>query len=187
MSKRIKYGSIAVLSALGLSGCAADYVTTNAAPVNLYIAGVTSSSGDMVLRSDVNPVTADFATLAVANRTKNPNTPITQKVAMAIQIERYEVRFYRSDGRGVEGVDVPYRISGAMNGVIDAATSGGVGFTIELVRAQAKMEPPLANLRFGGQSTVVTMFADVVVHGRTTAGEAVQASARVQIDFGDYS
>jgi hypothetical protein len=182
MTKRMKYLSIVVPLALGLSGCAANYVEDNASPVMLRMIGITPSP----MTSDVFPVSADTATVTLAVRSKNPNFDTVPQVAMAVFMERYEVSFFRSDGRGVEGVDVPYRISGALNGVIDAATSGGVAFNIEVVRAQAKMEPPLANLRSGGQSSVVTMFADVVVHGRTTAGEAVQASARVQIDFADY-
>jgi hypothetical protein len=173
--------------ALALGGCAADYVTTNDAAVNLYIVSVTSASGGTVLRSDVNPPVSDFVTLALANRTKNPNQPLEQKVALAIMIERYEVRFYRSDGRGVEGIDVPYRISGNVTAALDADNGGTVPLLVEAVRAQAKMEPPLANLKNGGQSQFLTMFAEITVHGRTIAGQAVQATGRIQVDFSDYA
>jgi hypothetical protein len=105
---------------------------------------------------------------------------------MAVQIERYEVRFYRSDGRAVEGVDVPYRISGNLLFTLDAESSGTSSLSIEAVRAQAKLEPPLANLKNAGQSQFLTCFAEITVSGRTIAGEAVQATGRIQVDFSDY-
>jgi hypothetical protein len=109
------------------------------------------------------------------------------QVALAVFMERYEIRYVRSDGRNTEGVDVPFRITGGMNGVIDAQVSGSTDFAIEVVRRQAKLEPPLRNLVGGGGAIVVTMFAEITVYGRTTPGQVVQASSRVQIDFGDFS
>lgn len=179
----MKRASAVAFLALALSGCAANYVEDNASAVTLRVTSIAPSP----VTSDVfsSPLTADLVTVSLAVRSKNPNVTVPQ-VPMAVFMERYEVSYFRSDGRGVEGVDVPYRISGALNGVIDAAASGSVDFTVELVRRQAKLEPPLANLKAGGQSSFVTMFATVLVHGRTTTGDAVEASSRVQIDFGDF-
>jgi hypothetical protein len=64
-----------------------------------------------------------------------------------------------------------------------------VDVPIEVVRAQAKLEPPLRNLRtenFGGSALILTCFAEITVHGRTLAGEAVSGSGRLQIDFADW-
>ncbi len=41
---------------------------------------------------------------------------------MAVFVERYEIRYYRSDGRATQGVDVPYTISGNLTTAVDAGT-----------------------------------------------------------------
>lgn len=189
----MRKASLSALLLVTLTGCAADYVTESNAPVILRITGIAPS----VVQSNVTPTTtrlpsADPAVVSIAVRSSNPNVTVPQ-VPMAVFMERYEIRYIRSDGRSVEGVDVPYRITGSMNGVIDAQTSGSTAFTIEVVRAQAKLEAPLRNLRGansdtpGGSAIVITMFADITVYGKTTAGQVVQTSAQVQIDFADFS
>ena len=148
--------------------------------------------GEQDLVHAAGVIAPDNATVSIAVRSTNPNVTVPQ-VAMAVFLERYEIRYVRSDGRNTEGVDVPYRITGGMTGVIDALTAGSSAFTIEVVRRQAKLEPPLRNLRgntpdtLGGSAIVITVFAEITVHGRTTAGQAVQATGRVQIDFGDFA
>jgi len=191
--KRVCKASVLIAS-LSLGGCAADYVTGNNAPVNLYIGGISGPNGP-VLRSDVEPALPDFASVFLAVRTKNPNVDISQKVAMAVIIERYEVHFFRSDGRNVEGVDVPHSISGAVRFALDAESSGTSELLIEVVRSQAKLEPPLRNLRFNNQTTdtgfgsgaiILTTFAEITVHGKTIAGQAVTAKGVLQVDFADF-
>ena len=93
----------------------------------------------------------------------------------------YEVRYTRSDGRGTEGVDVPYRITGNL-----AATVGvgdDVTIPIEVVRRQAKIDPPLTNIQ---QTTILTVQAQVTVFGKTISEKRVSATARMQIDFADF-
>jgi hypothetical protein len=182
---------ITMVAALALSvgACTADYVQENNAAVLFRVADVNLGAA---LRSDVSNVAADSAPVTLAVRNKNPNAGVpVPSVQSAVFVERYEIRYYRSDGRNVEGVDVPYKISGNLTTVVDVATSGGVGVTLEVVRAQAKLEPPLRNLRsvsgdFGGSALILTCFAEITVHGRTTAGQAVQADGRLQIDFADW-
>jgi hypothetical protein len=176
-----------VAGALGLlvaaSGCTPDYVTGSEAPVFLFINSINSGAP---LDSDVQDegtITEDEVTVEVANRQKNPNFTAVPQVAMAIDIDRYEVRYFRSDGRNTEGVDVPYRITGNIRTVVDVGDN--VSFPLEVVRRQAKLEPPLRNLVNGGGEIVITCFAEVTLHGRTTAGQAVQATGRLQIDFAD--
>jgi hypothetical protein len=110
---------------------------------------------------------------------KNPNAPTAP--ASTVQVDSYEVRYSRSDGRGVEGVDVPYRITGNL-----AATVGvgdDVTVPIEVVRRQAKLEPPLDNI---SQTTVLTVSAQVTLFGKTISDKRVSAVARFQIDFADF-
>jgi hypothetical protein len=98
-----------------------------------------------------------------------------------VRITRYQVSYRRSDGRGVEGVDVPYPISG--NITVTVAAGADAEFSVDLVRHQAKIVPPLSNIT-GLQ--VVTMQADVTLSGQTISGQAVQASGSVPITFADY-
>jgi hypothetical protein len=127
----------------------------------------------------------DVAKVTVANRAKNLNVTVPA-VPQAIIVNRYEVSYYRSDGRANQGVDVPYSISGALTTSVDAATSGGVVIPIEVVRRQAKLEPPLIQLAPSGQALIVTMFAKITLYGQTIAGENVSASASMQIDMANF-
>lgn len=170
---------------LGLSGCSPDYVTSNAAQVNLIIAAINEGAQ---LDSDVRNgefstfVCEDEVEVAVAVRNKNPNAP-APNVPSAVIIQSYEVRYLRTDGRGTEGVDVPYRITGNLTFGVDVANSGTSTFSLEVVRRQAKVEPPLSTIY---QATVLTVMAEITLYGETVSGDRVSASGRLQIDFADY-
>lgn len=177
---------VMVLAAAAASGCVPDWAKEGEAPVVLLM---TAINGGVPISSDVRissgGVCPDFVSLRVENHFKNPlvtNTGFRHDVV----IERYEVRYFRSDGRDVEGVDVPFRITGAVAQEIQEDTSAVL--SLEVVRRQAKLEPPLRNLtQFGGQQ-VVTMFAEVTLHARTTTQQTTNtATARVQIDFADFA
>jgi len=180
-----------LLGAAGFSACSAGYSTESNAPVLLIIASI---NGGTPLSSDVfadGAVIADQAQLDIAVRFKNPNIETVPSIPNAVVIERYEVRYRRSDGRGVEGQDVPYAISGNITAAYDVKVSGTDPLSIEVVRAQAKLEPPLRNLRgilpgtsLGG-AYIVTMIADITLHGRTISGKTVTATGSLQIDFAD--
>jgi hypothetical protein len=103
-----------------------------------------------------------------------------------VLVERYEVRYFRSDGLNEEGVDVPFRISGGLSVLVPA--DGEAEVAIVLVRHQAKFEPPLSNLRgaFGGENVLSTT-AEITLHGRTTAGQAVSTRGFVRINFADFA
>ncbi len=180
-----------LLGAAGFAACSAGYTTGNNSTVLLIIASI---NGGSPLSSDVltnGAVIADRAQVDIAVRFKNPNVSIVPSVPSAVIIERYEVRYRRSDGRGVEGQDVPYAISGNITSTFDVKTAGTDSLSIEVVRAQAKLEPPLRNLRgvvpgttLGG-AYIVTMIADITLHGRTISGQTVTATGSLQIDFSD--
>jgi hypothetical protein len=189
-SSTLRAGVLAAVAAL--AGCSAGYTTDNTSSVLLIVAG---ANGGQPLRSDVltdGAVISDSAVLAVAIRFKNPNIITVPSIPNAVIIERYEIRYRRSDGRGVEGQDVPFSISGNVTAAFDVKTSGTDPLNVEVVRAQAKLEPPLRNLRsvtgtsLGG-AFVVSMFADITLHGRTISGQAVSGTGTLQIDFADYN
>ena len=171
---------VMVLAALAAGGCVPDWAKSGDAPVVLLMTGINEG---VPLSSDVSTCRADFVALRVENHFKNPGVTNTG-FRHDVTIERYEVRYFRSDGRAVEGVDVPYRITG--NVAQEVQEDASAVLSLEVVRAQAKLEPPLSILRKQGGGQIVTMFAEVTLHARTTTLQTTNAvSARLQIDFRD--
>jgi len=168
--------------ALAMAGCSADYVEDSLAPVYIQIQSI---NGGAQLDSDVRNgefssfICENEVDIAVTVLNKNPNGPTA--AASSVQLESYEIRYTRSDGRGTEGVDVPYRITG--NLALTVPVGGDATFPLEVVRRQAKLDPPLNNI---SQTTILTVSAQVTLYGKTVAGDRVSASGRFQIDFADY-
>jgi hypothetical protein len=176
---------VTALGALAMIGCTPDWAKQGDAPVVLLMTGINDGAP---LESDVRlsngNVCPDFVSLRVENHFKNPNVTATG-FRHDYTIERYEVRYFRSDGRNTEGVDVPYRISG--NVAQEVVEESAATLNLEVVRRQAKVEPPLGNLLNGGGPSIVTMFAEITLHARTTTNQTTNAvSARLQIDFADF-
>ena len=182
---------------VGLAGCVPGYVKDNDSPVLFRIAAI--NGGETVV-SDVSAIGTDTVDVVLAVRPKNPLNTNVPQVAEAVFVEQYRVSFSRTDGRNVEGVDVPFSFTGAMTTVVDIGigSDANVTVTIPLVRLQAKQEAPLRNLRSlvpptvsGQQQTGgvlvprVTMIAELTIFGRTVAGEAVSDTRRFTVDFVD--
>jgi len=187
-------GTLALVLGLSVAGCAPGYVTGNDAAVNLIIASINGGShldSDVrngTLSAEVKAGTAspficpDDVKVSVAVRNKNPKGT-APNVPSAVLLKSYEVRYTRSDGRGTEGVDVPYRITGNLAFAVDVADSGTSDLSVEVVRRQAKVEPPLSTIY---QTTVLTVMAEITLYGETVSGQGVAATGRVQIDFADF-
>jgi hypothetical protein len=178
--------TVAAVLALTLGACgSADYVTNSQASVLLIVAAI---NGGAVLDSDVrngadsNVVCPDTVTVTLAVRNKNLQAD-APRVPGAVLIQRYQVQYSRSDGLSVQGVDVPYTVSGALSSAVDVATSGGEDVPIEVVRRQAKLDPPLSNIT---GYDIVTMFATITISGQTVSGDSVTASGSMQIDFANF-
>lgn len=187
--------------ALATPSCVPGWATDNESPFILEIAQITGPNGTTPFLSDVSfPVANDEATVTVNVFRKNNNPNMSVSPVEHLYLERYEVRYLRSDGRDVEGVDVPYRITGPLGNLRfhTASPSEEIEQTISitLVRHQAKLEPPLANLR-GGTATdtgafqlpngaVLTTIAEITIFGRTLQGAALKAVGNVQVTFADF-
>jgi hypothetical protein len=183
--RAMKLASVVTLGTLVLAGCTADYGENGEAPVVLLMTGINDGAPlNSDLRTSSGTICPDLVTLRLENHTKNPNT--TLDFRGDVTVERYEVRYFRSDGRSTEGVDVPYTITG--NVAQEILSSSAATMSLEVVRRQAKTEPPLSTLVGGGGPVIVTMFAEVTLHARTTIGQATNSvSARLQIDFADFN
>lgn len=179
--------AIVLLLALTASGCVPDWAKNGEAPVALLLTAV---NGGNALSSDIRistgSVCPDFVPLRLENHFKNPlvtNTGFRHDFT----VERYEVQYYRSDGRNTEGVDVPFSITG--NLAQEVQEESDAVLNLEVVRRQAKLEPPLRNLTGGlrGGEGIMTAFAVITLHARTTTGQTTNpVSARLQIDFADF-
>ena len=175
----MRLGAAAVV-ALALVGCSADYVEQGQATVLLILASINEGrplASDV--RGDNGQIVNCTAPVTLAVVLKNPNNPggPTENVLL----NRYDVSFTRSDGRGVEGLDVPYRFSEGMAATVERGAETTV--TIDLVRQQAKLEPPLSNIT---GLDIVEMTAHVTVYGETVSHQAVSASGAASIRFADY-
>ncbi len=185
--KKITSRTALLTAAVAIAGCSANYSTANSSSVLLILAAI---NGGAPMKSDVlkeGSIFNDQAEIAIAVRFKNPNIDTVPQIPSAVIIERYEVKYRRSDGKGVEGQDVPFAISGNVTAAYDVKNSGTDPLIIDVVRAQAKLEPPLRNLQNGGGAIIVTMFADITLHGRTISGQPVTGTGSMQIDFADWA
>ena len=108
-------------------------------------------------------------------------TPTLPTQNQAITINRYHVRYFRADGRNVQGVDVPYEFDGAVTATIGTQAPQAV---LTYVRHTAKHEAPLAALRTNG--IIITMFAEITFYGQDQTGHEVSATARVSVEFGNF-
>jgi hypothetical protein len=178
-------GLVLVLGAVGFAGCVPDWAKQGDAPVVLLLTGINNGSHiDSDLRISNGSICPDFATVRVENHFKNPSVTGTGFRGDLV-IDHYEVRYVRSDGRSVEGVDVPFHISGSVAQEVQADSEATL--SVEIVRRQAKIEPPLSSLAFGNGPTIVTMFAEVTLFAHTTINQSTNsATGRVQVDFADF-
>ena len=137
---------------------------------------VTVVDGVSTIFGDVGRVTF---TLAL----KDPGpaaSPLVPTPNNAITIDRYRVRYIRSDGRNREGVDVPYSFDGAFTATVFDQTQAA--FT--LVRAQAKAEAPLAAL--STSLIIVSTIAEITFYGHDQTGREVITTGRIGVHFGNW-
>lgn len=175
--------ALGLLSLVSL-GCAKAYVTGSQSDVLLFINSINLGEP---LESDVSvggAAARDTVPVSLALRVKNPQNTVTPQVALAVRVERYEVRYFRTDGHNAPGVDVPHSFAGDTAFTLDVGDNADM--SLEIVRAAAKLEPPLRNLSDNGGLIILTCIAEVTLYGRQTSGETVTAQGRVMINFADF-
>jgi hypothetical protein len=164
------YISIDTLRAADLKGQPADFLQSDVQKV------------DSATQSPY--VTADTATATLTAHTLDPMPSRGTSQYEDIMLTRYIVHYSRSDGRGTEGVDVPYAFEGALNTLLKVDQNTDVSFV--LVREVAKMEPPLLNLVGKRDVGVLEVKATVEFYGHDMADNAVTATGTITIFFADY-
>ena len=203
MAMRCAAGVLVLATAAASTGCTPDWATSNETPFIMEIARIAGPAGVTPFLSDVSfPVENDEASVTVNIFRKNNNVDMSTTPVEHVYLTRYEVRYFRTDGRDVEGVDVPFRVTGPLGNLrFHTAGPGGDGeveqtFNVTLVRHQAKLEPPLANLRGGTltdtsafqlpNAAVLTLIAEVTIYGETVQGKGLKATGNVQVTFADF-
>jgi len=180
------------LAALAAVSCVPDWAKENDADIILTMsvlgqAGGSEEDATTQLLSDHTGIFNDNAELTLRAFPKSPTTlgSFVGNGLNDVYLLRYTVHYYRGDGRSVQGVDVPHDISGEMGGRVPV--NGELETSIIVVRHQAKLEPPLRNLAFGGGQQILTAFAEITVYGETPAKRKVTATGRLEIVFADFA
>ena len=141
------------------------------------------------LQSDVltsaNTVTADQATVTLGAQMLNPNPINGSSQYNNVMVTRYVVTYFRSDGKNVVGVDIPYSFEGQLSTLVEIDNIEELSFI--LVREVAKLEPPLINLHEGRGDGVLQLKAKVDFYGHDLANKAVKSTGYLSIYFANYA
>ena len=129
---------------------------------------------------EVPGVYNDIGEVSLALVMKDPLTAPSS--ANAITVNRYRVRYIRTDGRNTPGVDVPYGFDGSLT--ITVGEGNAVG-TFELVRHLSKLEAPLRALVTNG--VIISTIAEVTFYGHDQTGREVSVVGRISVDFGNFA
>jgi hypothetical protein len=177
-------------SFVALPGCTATQLDGKSSSY-LIIESIRAARGDTpdedfgYLDSDVSNPVADIANISLMlgmkdpGSTQNPSTPTS---ANYITVTRYHVKYIRSDGRNVQGVDVPYEFDGGSTATVIA---DGTEVTITLVRVQAKLEAPLKALVGQGGQVAITTVAEITLYGKDQTGREVSVKGTISVNFSD--
>jgi hypothetical protein len=185
-------------SALGAASCASEFTRTGDSPAFVVIEslqgapGATPDEFGSPLASDVRTNGGVFNDLGQAQMRlalKNPGvvgSPTAPSQLNTITLSRYRVTYRRADGRNTPGVDVPHPFDAAAT--VTVPTSGSITFGFEVVRVQAKLEPPLANLAgVAGGRIVISTLAEITFYGRDQAGNDVEVTGTLAVNFSDFA
>jgi hypothetical protein len=194
---------VAVACLVASASCGGEMLRTGRSPVFLVLTnlqGLAGSGGtpsqfllsdvQVLVEKTINGVVTqvptyynDVGTATFRVEAKNPTVETTG--INAVTITRYRVVFRRSDGRNTPGVDVPYGFDGAATTTISAGGTGSVAF--DLIRHQAKLEPPLRNLvQFGGVGFISTI-VEITFYGHDQNGNEMVATGSMDVQFGDFA
>lgn len=173
---------VLIIVALVMAGCLAKEDDSTSASF-LVINSLTGNdlegqAGSTTVFSDVSTsgsIINDNGVAAVTTLTYNPledSEAHDITFYMNVIVDQIDVEFMRTDGRNVQGVDVPYSFTQPMNMLVPVDESVEIPFI--LIRHVAKLEPPLFALnQVPNQGKVLQLVAKVTVHGKDLGGHRV--------------
>ena len=192
----------ALLAALSIASAGCGVAEQGRSPSIVRIDELVASSGagsisfggylhsDVVTLVKVNNVDTptifnDVGRVTMSLILKDPGAPGINNVPSdqnTVQITHYRVVYRRTDGRNVQGVDVPYAFDSGMTVVVPATGSGQNSF--DIVRVSAKREAPLAALAVNGQT--LDVIADVTFYGKDMHNNAIAVTGSVGVTFANF-
>ena len=193
--------ALVLTSAMGIASCASELTRTGASPAYLVIDSLLGARGSKPgefaspLFSDVQTlvdngtavrsavVYNDLGQVRMRAQLKNPS-PTGPSSLNAITVNRYHVEYRRSDGRNSPGVDVPYGFDGAATFTVQGDSPAT--FAFDVVRNQAKLEPPLRTMVGAGGSIFVSTIAEITFYGRDQTGREVSVNGQMLVSFGNF-
>jgi hypothetical protein len=147
---------------------------------------IVTSGGACSVASPCQVVYDDFGQAVFRTPLKdvtNPSSPNAPTTNNEVTITSYSVVYRRTDGRNVQGVDVPYAFQGAVTGTVPLG--GTLSLAFELVRHVAKEELPLSALRSNG--SIIYTIADITFFGADRVGNDVSVTGSFQVNFGNFA
>lgn len=179
--------------------CGSDMLRTGRAPVYLVVQQIegvdTKGAPAAFLQSDVRDdngaVFNDNVRVTIRAEAKNPTVPTA--TINSVTLTRYHVVYRRTDGQNKPGIDVPYSFDGGLSVTIQPGSSAQAVF--EIVRHQAKLEPPLKNLdaltstgaRLLNGLGFLSTVAEITIYGHDGNGNQVSVTAFMDVHFGDFA
>jgi hypothetical protein len=180
---------LVVVSLIAASSACGEFTREGRSPVVLVVDSLFVNDDQGTLNSDVltkGSTLNDMAEVEMRVILKDPGAPgvtVNPTLLNAVTITRYRVEYRRTDGRSVQGVDVPYAFDSAMT--ITVPSDGTGTTTFQLVRHSAKEESPLRAL--SSNFDIISTIAYVTFYGRDQAGNDISATASIGIDFADFA
>jgi hypothetical protein len=193
----------ALLTALSMAAAGCGVAEQGRAPAVVRIDSLEAANGGATtgtfggyLHSDVqNVITVnnvqtptrfnDVGRVTMTLILKDPGSPgvaNTPSELNAVTITHYRVVYRRTDGRNVQGVDVPFTFDSGMT--ITVSPTGQGQQTFDIVRVSAKFEAPLAALVVNGQA--IDCIADVTFFGKDMHNNDVMVTGSIGITFANF-
>jgi len=178
-----------VVALVALSSACGEFTREGRSPVVLVVDSLFVNDDQGTLNSDVltkGSTLNDMAEVQMRIILKDPGSPgvtVNPTLLNAVTITRYRVEYRRTDGRAVQGVDVPYAFDSAVTLTVPSDGTGTT--TFQLVRHSAKEEAPLRAL--SSNFDIISTIAYVTFYGRDQAGNDISATASIGIDFADFA
>jgi hypothetical protein len=187
-AKYITFVALAALASVS-AGCG-EFTREGTAPVVVVVEHLTVNDDQGTLQSDVltkGSIVNDIAEVDLRLILKDPgNSAVSAGPSPlnSVTMTRYRVEYRRSDGRNVQGVDVPYAFDSGLTFNVPADQTGTA--TFQIVRNSAKVEAPLLALATNPREIISTI-AYVTFYGHDQAGNDVSANASIGIDFANFA
>lgn len=181
-----------ILGVIFFSGCnAVENGSTSG--TKLYVISITGNDlegnpGSQVIYSDVITGGSVINTTGIVEVDAILLDPgATPTSYQDVIIDQVDITYSRADGLSVEGKDIPRSFSVKTSQMVRVSETS-TSFAVELVRHNAKLEAPLADLVNYGGATILKLEANLTIHSKDTAGHRLApVKASVSIECANFA